>query len=124
MVTNKKPTTVLEYINQQPAETRKKLREMRAILKEVTPKSTENIKWGSPAFSYSRILYTYAGYKNHIGFYPTPSVIKAFTKELPEYEIGKGSIKFPLDKPLPKILIQKIAKFRIKDLQKNDAGWM
>lgn len=124
METGKKPTTVSEYINQQPTEVRKKLKEMRAILKEVTPKSEESIKWGCPAFSYSRILYTYGGYKTHIGFYPTPATIKAFAKELSSYETRKGSIKLPLDKPLPKILIQKIAKSRIKDLQKNDARWM
>lgn len=124
MAPNKKPTTVSEYINQATPEVRKKLKEMRGILKDVTPSAEESIKWSVPAFSYERILYTYAGFKNHVGFYPTPAAMKAFSKELEKYETGKGSIKFPLDKPLPKTLIQKIAKFRIKDLKENDAKWM
>lgn len=124
MMPSKKPATVTEYINQFPLPVRKKLKEMRAILKEVTPKAREEIKWGSAAFSYTRILFTFAGFKNHIGFYPTPAVMKAFAKELAAYETGMGSIRFPLDKPLPKALIQKIAISRIKDLEENDARWM
>ncbi len=124
MVTSKKPTTVTDYIDQFPPEVRKKLTEMREILKEVTPNAEESLKWSVPAFSYHRILYTYAGFKHHIGFYPTPAVMQVFKKELEKYEIGKGSIQFPLDQPLPKLLIQKIAAFRIKDLKDNDAKWM
>lgn len=66
----------------------------------------------------------YAGFKAHIGFYPTPKVLKAFEKELKDYKQGKGSVQFPLDKPLPKTLILKMAKYRIKDLKENDAKWM
>ncbi len=124
MVTSKKPTTVTDYIDKCPPEVRKKLTEMREILKEVTPNAEESLKWSVPAFSYHRILYTYAGFKHHIGFYPTPAVMQVFKKELEKYEIGKGSIQFPLDQPLPKLLIQKIAAFRIKDLKDNDAKWM
>lgn len=119
-----KPQTVSEYIEQAPKETKKKLREMRKCLKAVTPKSIESIKWGSPAFSYDRILYTYAAFKEHIGFYPTPSALRAFKKELKGYKTAKGSIQFPLDKPLPLSLIKKIAKFRIKELKEKDARWM
>lgn len=124
MVTSKKPTTVNDYIDQFPPEVRKKLTKMREILEEVTPNAEESVKWSVPAFSYHRILYTYAGFKHHIGFYPTPAVMQVFKKELEKYEIGKGSIQFPLDQPLPKSLIQKIATFRIKDLKDNDAKWM
>lgn len=120
----KKVETVVEYIDLAPKNVQQKLREMRAILKSVSPKANESIKWSVPAFSYDRILYTYAGFKNHIGFYPTPVAMKAFSKDLAKYGTGKGSIKFPLDKPLPKSLIQKIAKFRIKNLKENDAKWM
>lgn len=120
----KKPTTVTEYIQQAPQPAQKKLREMRSILKSVSPEAVEGIKWSTPAFSYERILYTYAGFKNHIGFYPTPAALKAFEKELSRFETGKGSVKFPIDKPLPKGLIQKIAKFRIRDLKESDAKWM
>lgn len=124
MTPNKKPATVTEYINQFPLPVRKRLKEMRAMLKEVTPKAKEEMKWGSAAFSYTRILFTFAGFKNHIGFYPTPAAMKVFAKELAAYETGMGSIKFPLDKALPKRLIQKIARYRIKDLKENDARWM
>lgn len=119
-----KPGTVSEYIDQAPAETRGKLREMRTCLREVAPDAEESLKWGTPAFSLDRILFTYGGFKRHIGFYPTPAAIEEFEEELEEYETGKGSIQFPLDKSLPVDLIQAIAAFRVKDLKENDAKWM
>lgn len=119
-----KPKTVSEYIAAAPKESQKKLREMRALLKKTAPKAEESIKWGTAAFSYERILFTYAGFKQHIGFYPTPSAIRTFKKELKDYRYAKGSIQFPLDKPLPKGLITKIAKFRVKELKEKDAKWM
>lgn len=114
----------IEYIKKSPKTSQKKLREMRTCLKEVSPKAIEGIKWGTLSFSYDRILYTYAGFNNHIGFYPTPAVIVKFKKELSAYKTAKGSIQFPLDKPLPIALIQKMAKFRIKKLKENNARWM
>ncbi len=119
-----KPQTIKEYIDHAPKEAQKKLREIRKCLKGVTPKSIESLKWGMPAFSYKRILCTYAGFKKHIGFYPTPSAVSAFKKELSGYKTAKGSIQFPLDKPLPLALIKKIAKFRIKEMKEKDAKWM
>ncbi|MCB9806179.1 DUF1801 domain-containing protein [Candidatus Nomurabacteria bacterium] len=119
-----KPQTISEYIKQAPKESQKQLKEIRKCLKEVTPKAIESLKWSMPAFSYDRILFTYAGFKKHIGFYPTPSVIKEFKKELINYKTAKGSIQFPLDKPLPISLIKKIAKFRVKELKEKDAKWM
>ncbi len=119
-----KPRTVNEYITQAPKEAQKKLREMRTCLRSVAPKSSESLKWSIPAFLYERILYTYAGFKHHIGFYPTPSAIRAFKKELADYSTAKGSIQFPLDKPLPLSLIKKIARFRIKEFKEKDAKWM
>lgn len=129
-----KPQNVSEYISQAPKQSQKKLKEMRKCLKSVIsksiiksksiPKLTEDLKWGIPAFSLDRILYTYAGFKNHIGFYPTPAVIREFKKELANYKTAKGSIQFPLDRLLPLSLIKKIAKFRIKKLKEEDARWM
>ena len=119
-----KPQTVSEYIATSPKESQKKLRELRACLKAATPKATESLKWGAPAFSYERVLYIYAGFKDHINFYPTPSAIRAFKKELADYKTGKASVQLPLDKPLPLTLIKKIAKFRIKELRDEDAKWM
>jgi uncharacterized protein YdhG (YjbR/CyaY superfamily) len=119
-----KPETVEEYIAQAPEAVREKLEEMRACLQAVTPGAVENLKWSIPAFSYERILYTYAGFKRHIGFYPTPDAITAFEKELASYKTAKGSIQFPLDQPLPLPLIRKIAKFRIRELKEREARWM
>jgi uncharacterized protein YdhG (YjbR/CyaY superfamily) len=90
-----RPTTVTEYINAAPREARKPLREMRACVRRAAPGATESLKWGMPAFSYHRILVTYAAFKHHIGFYPTPSAVKAFSKELARYATARGSIQFP-----------------------------
>lgn len=124
MPTKKKPITVSEYIGAAPKEVQKKLREMRAVLKKAAPKAEESLKWSMPAFSYDRILFTYAGFKHHLGFYPTPSAVRAFKKELKGCKTAKGSIQFPLEKPLPTALITKIAKFRVKELKEKDVRWM
>jgi Uncharacterized conserved protein len=119
-----KPTTVIEYINAAPKEAQKRLNELRAILRKVAPKATETLKWGSPVFEENRILFAYAAFKSHINFMPTPSAMKAFEKELADYTTGKGSIQFPYDRPLPKVLITKIAAFRVKELKEKDVRWM
>jgi uncharacterized protein YdhG (YjbR/CyaY superfamily) len=124
MMETEKPKTVAEYINAAPREAQKKLREMRACLRKTAPKALESLKWGVPAFSHKRILFTYAGFKHHIGFYPTPSAVTAFAKDLSEFKSAKGSIQFPLDKPLPLPLIRKIAAFRVKEEKDKDAKWM
>ncbi len=109
-----------------PKEARKKLKEMQKIIRKSAPNALEEMKWGAIAFSYHRILVTYAGFKNHIGFYPTPRVIKAFSKELKkkEYIIGKGSVQFPLSEKLPADLIKKMVKLRVKESIEKDVRWM
>jgi uncharacterized protein YdhG (YjbR/CyaY superfamily) len=124
MPKKEKPKTVTDYINAAPKEARKKLREMRACLRKVAPKAEESLKYAAPAFSLNRILFIYAGFKHHIGFYPTPSAIKAFEKDLKEYKTAKGTIQFPLNKPLPLALIRKIAAFRIREVKEKDTNWM
>lgn len=119
-----KPETVGEYIDHAPEGTQEKLREIRACLREIAPDAEEGLKWGTPAFSLDRILFTYGGFKQHIGFYPTPDVIREFEDELEGYETSKSTIKFPLDEPLPVDLIKKIAAFRVKEVKENDAKWM
>jgi len=74
-----KPNSPAEYINAAPKEARAKLRQLRAAIRAAAPAATESLKWGMPSFSYRRILVTFAAHKNHIGFYPTPSAVKAFT---------------------------------------------
>jgi uncharacterized protein YdhG (YjbR/CyaY superfamily) len=76
-----------------------------------------------PAFSYHRILVMFAGFKHHIGFYPTPSAVKAFAKDLKKYHTATGSIQFTLEKPLPLPLIGKITKFRVKESLEKDGKW-
>ena len=119
-----KPTTVTEYINAAPRQAKEKLQELRAILQKAAPEATECLKWGSPVFEEKRILFAYAAFKSHLNFMPTPSALEPFKKELAAYKTGKGSIQFPYDKPLPKLLIRKIAAYRIKDVRENDARWM
>jgi uncharacterized protein YdhG (YjbR/CyaY superfamily) len=121
MLKTEKPKTVTEYINTAPKEARKKLREMRTCLRKAAPKAEENVKWGMPAFSHKRILFTYAGFKRYIGFYPMPSAVRAFANDLSEFKTAKGSVQFPLDKPLPLPLILKIASFRVKEEKDKDA---
>jgi uncharacterized protein YdhG (YjbR/CyaY superfamily) len=119
-----KPTTVTEYIAAAPREGQQKLREIRAILRQVAPNATETLKWGSPVFEEGRILFAFAAFKSHLNFVPTPSSMKPFRKELAKYTTGKGSIQLPYDQPLPKTLIRKIAAFRVKELNERDAQWM
>ena len=120
---NTRPKTVTEFINRAPRQARKKLREMRACVRAAAPGATESLKWGMPAFSYKRMLVAFAGYAHHIGFYPTPSAVKAFAKELSRYHTAKGSIQFPLDKPLPLALIRRITAFRVRESVGADKRW-
>jgi uncharacterized protein YdhG (YjbR/CyaY superfamily) len=76
-----------------------------------------------PAFSHKRILVTFAAHKYHIGFYPTPSAVKAFAKELAKFNTASGSIQFPLEKPLPLALVRKITAFRVRESLEQDRKW-
>lgn len=118
-----KPKTVTGYIKAAPPEAREKLREMRACINAAAPGAKESLKWGMPAFSYQRILVTFAVFRHHIGFYPTPSAVKAFAKSLSKFETAKGSIRFPLEKPLPLALISKITAFRVRESTGADKKW-
>jgi len=118
-----RPKTVSEYIHAAPKETQKKLREMRACISTAAPGAKESLKWGMPAFSYRRILVTFAAFKHHIGFYPTPSAVSAFAKDLSKFATAKGSIQFPLERPLPLALIRKITAFRVRESIEDDRKW-
>ena len=118
-----KPRTIDEYISCAAEEAQEKLCQMLECIRTAAPGATEGIKWGMPAFSYQRILVTFAVYKHHIGFYPTPSVVKAFAKSLAKYNTSDASIQFPLDKPLPLALIKKITAFRVKESVEQDGKW-
>lgn len=109
----RKPTNVDEYIATFPPATRELLEQMRTTIQEAAPKAKEAISYQMPAFKLGRVAVFFAGYKNHIGFYPTPSGIHPFENELAAYKQGKGSVQFPLDRPLPLDLVARIVKFRL-----------
>jgi uncharacterized protein YdhG (YjbR/CyaY superfamily) len=99
--------------------TQKLLEQLRETIRKAAPEAEEVISYKMPAFKLKGILVYFAGYKNHIGFYPGASGIEAFKKDLSGYKGAKGSVQFPLDKPLPLRLITRIVKFRvIEDLQR------
>src|SRR6266849_1681804 len=93
------------------------------VFAHLHPGARESLKWGMPAFSYRRILVTFAAFKHHIGFYPTPSAVRAFANDLSKFATTKGSIQFPLEKPLPLPLIRKITAFRVRESIEEDRKW-
>ena len=117
------PDSITEYIDAAPKEAQEKLREMRACIRAAAPGANESLKWGMPAFSYGRILVTFAAFRHHIGFYPTPSAVKAFAKDLEKFVTSSSSIQFPLEKPLPIRLIRKITAFRVRESIEQDGKW-
>jgi len=119
-----RPTTITEYINAAPKNAQEKLRELRVILKKVAPNAKETLKWGSPVFEEKRILFAYSAFKSHLTFMPTRSALEPFKKELGLYTTGKDTIQFAYDKPLPRVLIRKIAAFRATEVREKDARWM
>jgi uncharacterized protein YdhG (YjbR/CyaY superfamily) len=104
-----------EFIAAYPPAMQEKLRKMRNTIKKAAPAATEAIKYGIPTFVLNGNLVHFAAYEHHIGFYPAPSGIVEFRKELAPYESAKGSVRFPLDKPLPLALIAQIVKFRVAE---------
>lgn len=113
--TNSGKDLVDNYISGFPKEVQDMLEKIRAAIIKAAPAAEETIGYGIPTFKLHGNLVHFAGYKNHVGFYPAPSAIKAFEKELSIYKGAKGSVQFPLDKPLPVALITKIVKFRVKE---------
>ena len=106
-----------EYIAKFPPETQKLLEEVRAVIAAVAPDATETISYAIPTFDLNGThLVHFAGYERHIGFYPTPSGIVAFRDELRPYKSAKGSVQFPLGRPLPADLIRRITAFRVEQV--------
>ena len=117
-----KAGTVDEYITNFPKQVQELLESLRTTIKKSASHAAEVISYNMPAYKYHGMLVYFAGYKNHIGFYPGAAGIAAFKKELSVYKGAKGSVQFPLDKPLPLGLICKIVKFRMKEnLEKEKA---
>ena len=116
------PKTIDAYIANFPKDVQQILQKMRATIKKAAPDAKETIKYGIPTFTLNGNLVHFGGYKEHIGFYPAPAGIAEFKNDLAPYVAGKGTIKFPLDQPIPFALITRIVKFRVKkNLEKAEA---
>jgi uncharacterized protein YdhG (YjbR/CyaY superfamily) len=111
--------SVDEYLSAFPAGTKAVLQEMRSTIKKAAPQAEEVISYNMPAYKLNGILVYFAGYANHIGFYPTASGMEAFKQEFSVYKNSKGAVQFPIDKPLPLALIRKVVKFRISQTQEK-----
>jgi uncharacterized protein YdhG (YjbR/CyaY superfamily) len=117
MSENKKPENTEQYIISFPLKVQDLLRSLRALILDLAPSATEKLSYGMPAYFLNGSLVYFAAFKNHIGFYPHPSAIKAFQDELLLYKTSKGAIQFSYDKPLPIDLIKKMVVFRIVENQ-------
>jgi uncharacterized protein YdhG (YjbR/CyaY superfamily) len=114
---NAAPNAIDAYIAGFPPPVQLKLQAMRDLIKTLAPDAIEVIKYAIPTFVVNGInLVHFAGYQHHIGFYPIPSSIAAFEKELSVYKKGKGSVQFPIDEPLPFELIRKMTQFRLQEI--------
>ena len=109
-----------EYIATFPEETQKILGELRATIKAAVPEAGETISYGIPTFTLNgKYLIYFAGWKKHISIYPIPIGTEAFNKQVSQYVEGKGTLKFPMDKPLPLKLITKIVRLRVNENRKG-----
>jgi uncharacterized protein YdhG (YjbR/CyaY superfamily) len=104
-----------EYISTFSESVQRILNELRQTIKEAAPEAEETINYGIPTFTLNGNLVHFAAFENHIGFYPTPSGMEAFKKELSSYKGAKGSVRFPIDQALPLPLIRRIVEFRVKE---------
>jgi uncharacterized protein YdhG (YjbR/CyaY superfamily) len=112
---SKKVQTVDEYISSFPPDVQGILKEIRETILESAPGAEETISYGMPTFRLKGNLVHFAAYKNHIGFYPTPSAIKAFKEELSHYNTSKGTVQFPREEPVPLDLVRKMVLFRVQE---------
>lgn len=114
------PKSIDEYITGFPKDVKVILQKIRNTIKRGVPDAEETIKYGIPTFMLNKSnLVHFGGFQKHIGFFPTPTGIEEFKKELSVYESAKGSVQFPLDRPMPYSLISKIVSFREKEVRKK-----
>ena len=114
-VSKSKIETIDEYIRKFPENIQEIMQKLRKTISKSAPEAKEAISYQIPTFKLNGNLVHFAAYKNHIGFYPSPSGIEAFKNELSKYEVSKGTIKFPLNAPIPFDLIKKIVEFRVRE---------
>ena len=108
------PKDIDQYIARFPPAVRGKLTKIRGAIRKAAPQAKEAIKYQMPTFTQHGNLVHFAAYQHHIGFYPAPRAIERFKEELSAYEGSKGTVRFPLDKPVPVGLIGRIVKFRVQ----------
>ncbi|HTS70799.1 MAG TPA: DUF1801 domain-containing protein [Terriglobia bacterium] len=112
------PESVDEYLAALPEPARKAVEKLRALIRSAVPaQATEKISYRMPALYYKGVLVWFAGFQNHCSLFPTPAIIQAFKNDLAGYTLSKGTIQFPLDKPLPAALIKKMVKMRIAQVE-------
>ncbi|MBA3073422.1 MAG: hypothetical protein FP831_07495 [Anaerolineae bacterium] len=104
-----------QYISEAPQEVQERLNHLRAVIKSEVPDAEERIAYAMPTFSQNGNLVHFAYFKNHIGFFPTPSGIENFKDELAKYKTSKGTVQFPLDEDIPMDLVREIVRFRLKE---------
>lgn len=109
------PRDMDEYIANFPQEVQNILQKIRNVIGKAAPGAAETIKYRIPTFTLNGNLVHFAAFQNHIGFYPTPTGIERFKQELSGYEVAKGTVRLPLDKPIPYDLITEIVKFRVEE---------
>lgn len=115
-MTNAKPANIDEYIAGFPVESQRILEQVRNTIRLAAPDAEEAISYGIPTFKLRKVnLVHFAGFQNHIGFYPAPVGMESFKAELAPYKTGKGSVQFPLDQPIPFDLITRIVTFRVQE---------
>ena len=114
--TTTQKTSVIAYIQQFPAPVQEIMHTLRNLILQIAPDAEESISYGMPAYkTHKKPLVYFAGYKNHIGLYATPSGHEAFKDALANYKQGKGSVQFPLNEPIPYELIERIVRFRVEE---------
>lgn len=111
----KLPVTIDEYISSFPEDVQHKLTELDETVRKTAPEAIPKISYRMPSYTYKGMLLYFAAFRNHIGFYPFTSAIQAFSKELSGYKCSKGTVQFPIDKPLPLDLIERMTEFRVKE---------
>ena len=108
-------SSIDEYLAAQPPGIREKLKKLRQTITKAAPEAEEVISYQMPAYKFHGMLVYFAVFKNHISFFPTSSGVQFFKDRLTAFEISKGTIKFPLDKPIPLRLVAEIVKFRVQE---------
>lgn len=124
-MTNKRPTTIAEYIQAAPPDGQQHLNRMYAILKSVAPDAEEAIKWGTPFFVEPRFLFAFSAHKAHCSLAPVASAMEVFREDLAKHQTTKGLIKFPYHEALPEELIRRVAEYCLQETnaREDDGFW-